>query len=97
MQDIVKLRIQTISDIITNSSSEVFVEVKAAEDSDKWLRSIIDELLRGADSDYTCDDLFEIKYDGWDLTVSAKEPRAKQAANMLNSLKGLFEGWTDED
>ena len=97
MQDTVKLTIQAFSDVITNSSSEVFIVTKATEGSDEWLREIIDELLRGADSDYMCDDLFDIKYDGWDLTITAKEQRAVKAANMLNRLKDLFEGWQNED
>ena len=57
------VKIQSISDIITNSSSEVFPIVRykwGAED----IESLINAILTAGGSDYTCEDLFDLEVDG---------------------------------
>ena len=55
----IDIKIQSISDIITNSSSEIFTIYKKS--GFKTIRDIVDELLSLTGSDKTFDDLFELK------------------------------------
>ena len=55
------IKIKSITDVITNSSTEVFTF--ADEDSVEKLKRFIDSVLYIAGSDKTCDDLFEIRYE----------------------------------
>lgn len=52
------MKILSISDVITNSSSEVFTYY--TEDSIKEIKRLVDAILKAGGSDKTCDDLFEI-------------------------------------
>lgn len=52
------MKILSISDVITNSSSEVFTYY--TESSIKEVKRLIDAILKAGGSDKTCDDLFEI-------------------------------------
>lgn len=49
--------IQSISDVITNSSSEVYLYAN----NSSYVRDLIDEILKLANSDYTCDELFQVE------------------------------------
>lgn len=53
------MKIQSFSDIITNSSSELFTIYRKS--GFKTIREIVDELLKLAGSNKTFDDLFELK------------------------------------
>lgn len=50
------VKIQSFSDIITNSSSELFCSAANTE----TLIKLIDSILRVSESEYKCEDLFEI-------------------------------------
>ena len=52
------MKILSVSDVITNSSSEVFTYY--TESSIKEVKRLIDAILKAGGSDKTCDDLFEI-------------------------------------
>lgn len=52
------MKILSISDIITNSSSEVFTYY--TQESIKEVKALIDAILKAGGSNKTCDDLFEI-------------------------------------
>lgn len=53
------IKIQSVSDVITNSSSEIFTIYRKIDF--RTIREIVDELLKLAGSDKTFDDLFELK------------------------------------
>lgn len=54
------IRIKSITDVITNSSTEVFTF--ADEGSVEKLKRFIDSILYIAGSEKTCDDLFEVRF-----------------------------------
>lgn len=66
------MKIQSISDIITNSSSEIFT-IYRKEDF-QGIKELVDELLKLANSDKSFDDLFEI---GIYATEDAREEYSK--------------------
>lgn len=57
------VKIQSISDIITNSSSEVFVIYD--QNGIDTIKTIVNSILKLAKSEYSCDDLFDIQF-VWD-------------------------------
>ena len=72
-----KINIHSIIDVITNSSTEIFVTAKA--DSERYTKELIDLILKEGGSDKSCDDLFVVNYipDDYDeqpagLTLTAK-------------------------
>lgn len=92
MRGIVKISIQSISDIITNSSSEVFpVVAKYGIEDD--LYEIIDAILDAGKSSLTSRELFDIKSDWGSLQIKPKinTLEVTQAANALECLESLFE------
>lgn len=96
MRGIVKISIQSISDIITNSSSEVFpVVAKYGIEDD--LYEIIDAILGAGKSSLTSRELFDIKSDWGSLQIKPKinTLEVKQAADALESLENLFESSED--
>lgn len=54
------VKIQSVSDIITNSSSEVFV-IYDQEGIDT-IKTIVNSILRLSKSEYSCDDLFDFEF-----------------------------------
>lgn len=85
------VNIQTLSDIITNSSSEVF-PVVAAYDAAERLEEIIDIVLSAAGSQYCCGDLFDINSEYGELRVEPRgdNPDVKVAATYLEYIQDLF-------
>lgn len=97
MQNIVKIKIQSLSDIITNSSSEVFpVVAKYGVEDD--LYEIIDAILDAGKSSLTSRELFEVKSDWGSLQIKPKinTLEVKQAADALERLENLFESQCDD-
>lgn len=80
------MKIQSYTDIITNSSSEVFVR---ADDADS-VKRIIDAVLAAANSDYTCDDLFEITIEYDDYCIKAKDSTNNEHALTIGALIGTL-------
>lgn len=91
------IKIQSISDIITNSSSEVF-PVRAKWYAESSLKDIITAILAAGGSEYKCDDLFEVTVNCGEFFVTPKINRIeiKEAADRLTCLEELFEP-CDED
>lgn len=85
------VNIQSLSDIITNSSSEVF-PVVAAYDAAERLEEIIDTVLSAAGSQYCCGDLFDINSEYGVLRVEPRgdNPDVKVAATYLEYIQDLF-------
>lgn len=95
------LNIHSFVDLITNSSTEIFVE--ASQSTIKAVKDMVNALLRMADSTKTADDLFEFSlneeegysdsgYKNVSLVVKAKEDSedARIAAKVLSNLSGIF-------
>lgn len=57
------VKIQSVSDVITNSSSEVFV-IYDQEGIDT-IKTLVNSILKLSKSEYSCDDLFDIQFK-WD-------------------------------
>ena len=85
------VNIQSISDVITNSSSEIFA-VTADYDAAERLEEIIDKLLNAAGSQYCCGDLFDINSEWGILRVTPRgdNPDVKIAAGYLEFIQDLF-------
>ncbi len=100
----VKIRIHSFIDVITNSSTEIYV--RADESTVGAVKELVDVLLAAAGSDKKADDLFDFKlvrdvedeeadeYDYYDiqLLVTAKDGlhESVRAAQILSNLSGLF-------
>lgn len=75
--DLLMISIQSVTDIITNSSSEIFVIYRKSDF--EFIKEIINELLKLAGSNKTFDDLFELKI--W-TTEEAEEDYAKSGSSQ---------------
>ena len=84
------LKIHSMVDLITNSSSEVFVS--ADQSTIDGVKDIVNNLLKIGGSTLTFDDLFraEIDSDGITVTVINDSPEAQKVAGLLSNLTGLF-------
>ena len=91
------VKIQSISDIITNSSSEVFPIVRYKWGAEDDIERLINAILTAGGSDYTCEDLFDIEVCGSFLNVTPKigTRNIEVAATLLANLDNLFEAWDD--
>lgn len=84
------INIQSITDIVTNSSTEVFIRIK--ETAINTVKELINNLLKISGSTLQADDLFtiEILYDdSSDLMVTPKQDTTEciEAAVILSSLR----------
>jgi len=91
-----KLYVHSFIDVITNSSTEMFV------DQSKCLepcRQMINEMLAAFDIDKSCGDLFDLTLENDDeeafgdesvstLTITAKDPQYQAMANKIMNLLG---------
>ena len=94
------INIQSITDIVTNSSTEVFIRIK--ETAINTVKELINNLLKISGSTLQADDLFtiEILYDdSSDLMVTPKQDTTEciESAVILSSLKSLFNYEVYED
>lgn len=92
--------IQSFIDIVTNSSTEIFVEATAG--TKNHIINMVNEILKAGGSDKTCNDLFEIKLidpieeDQWSedksyIQVTAKNSEHSEAAIYLQTLDNIFD------
>ena len=95
--DHITVNLHSFVDLITNSSTEIFVE--ASQSTIDAVKEVVDNLLEVAGSDLKADDLFEFELgekEGWDyyvdrsLKVTAKNPDCERTAKILSNLTGLF-------
>lgn len=94
------INIQSITDIVTNSSTEVFIRIK--ETAINTVKKLINNLLKISGSTLQADNLFtiEILYDdSSDLMVTPKQDTTEciEAAVILSSLRSLFNYEVYED
>lgn len=91
------VKIQSISDIITNSSSEVFPIVRYKWGAEEDIESLINAILTAGGSEYTCEDLFDLEVDDSFLNVTPKitTKNVEKAAALLANLDNLFEAWNE--
>lgn len=90
------IKIQSVSDVITNSSTEIYVE--ATEHTLNGIKNIVNSILKAVNSEYTADDLFEFSLGDKDddypyqrnYIVIPKKPEYKYAAVALCNLDQLF-------
>lgn len=94
------IKIQSISDVITNSSTEIYVE--ATEHTLNGIKNIVNSILKSVNSEYTADNLFEFSLEDIDkdidtdypykrnYIVTPKKPEYKYAAVALCNLDQLF-------
>ena len=91
------IKIQSVSDVITNSSTEIYVE--ATEHTLNGIKNIVNSILKSVNSEYTADDLFEFSLEDIDTDypykrnyiVTPKKPEYKYAAVALCNLDQLFD------
>lgn len=69
--------IQSVTDVVTNSSSEIFVIYRKSDF--EFIKELINELLKLVDSNKTFDDLFELKI--W-TTEEAEEDYVKSGSSQ---------------
>ena len=94
------INIQSITDIVTNSSTEVFIRIK--ETDINTVKELINNIIKISGSTLQADDLFtiEILYDdSSDLMVTPKQDTTEciEAAVILSSLRSLFNYEVYED
>ena len=91
--------IQSFIDVVTNSSTEIFVE--ATTYTKDHIINMVNEILKAGGSDKTCDDLFEVELvdfaeqDEWSddrqyIQVTAKDSENSEAAQYLETLDDIF-------
>ena len=92
--------VHSFIDVITNSSSEVFVT--SDRKTIEAVKNVIDSILLIGGGKETCDDLFEVVLERVDggygdynaLRVVAKDPNCRNAATLLNKLNDAFNAET---
>ena len=97
------IKIHSFIDLITNSSTEIYIE--ASDKTVQTVKDIVNNILKLGNSDITCDDLFEITlekidedegYNDYnDVSIIVKNldedsELGKSTAKILADLSGLF-------
>lgn len=98
----IKIRVHSFIDIITNSSTEIYV--CAGNGTVNSIKKLVDSILKAGKSDKRFDDLFEISlgeeeehewvgYSTCEVYVNTDldDEDAKYAAKILSDLTGLFD------
>lgn len=89
----VTLHIHSFIDIITNSSTEIYVS--ASQYTVDHIKQLVDAILKLGNSDKTCDDLFMVAIEDGELTVELKPDveatSGAVASTILSRLTSLFD------
>lgn len=96
MKTTLLIPIHSLIDLITNSSSEVFVT--SDRETLSKLRSMIDAILVAGSSTKKCEDLFKLSLRREDggygdynvVAVSAVNPNSVEAAKLLDQINSVF-------
>ena len=85
------MKILNISDVITNSSSEVFTYY--TQESVNIVKELVNAILKAGGSDKTCDDLFDIRlsFDEDGFEVIPKDPNNAIAASFIAGIPFIFD------
>jgi len=93
-----KLSVHSVIDLITNSSTEIFVDFS---NSIKPVKELVNEFLKVQESDKTCDDIFDIRIenavqgeDPGELVFTVKDSEYSDLARLIE--KVLFSVETNE-
>lgn len=81
-------KIQSISDLITNSSSECYMYLSC--DGISYFKEIINAILKISGSNKKYDDFFELYEAGAYIKVVAVDPENTQAAEILSKINDIF-------
>lgn len=82
------IKIQSFTDLITNSSSEAYMYLSFGAVSD--FVDILDSMLHLAGYEGSCTDYFEFEKDFDRITITAKDPRNDDVARTLSLVNSLF-------
>jgi hypothetical protein len=88
--------VHSFVDLITNSSSEVFVT--ADRKTVECFTKLVDGILKAAGSDKTCNDLFVVTLETRDggygdykaIMAVARDPKNDETAKLISSLNDMF-------
>lgn len=83
-----EIKVQSFSDIITNSSSEIYMCL--SYNGVELFKDIINSVLKIAGSNKECDDYFDIDEWGESIRVKAKNPDCEEAAYILSKVNDIF-------
>ena len=86
--------IHSFVDLITNSSSEIFVS--ADENTVKAVKKLIDNILKASGSDKTADDLFEISL-GYEVTDNETYDNKFVTKAEFEKIEETYQEWEDGD
>ena len=83
--------IHSFVDLITNSSSETYIN--ADKNTVEAIKLLVDNILKSGGSDKKCDDLFKVELNHSDIVVTPlnNDETTVAAASRLASLTNIFE------
>ena len=90
----ITIPIHSFVDLITNSSSEIFVA--ADENTIKAVRKLIDNILKASGSDKTSDDLFDIGL-GYEVTDIETYDNKFVTKAEFEKIEEAYQEWEDGD
>ena len=90
----ITIPIHSFVDLITNSSSEIFVA--ADENTIKAVRKLIDNILKASGSDKTSDDLFDIGL-GYEVTDIETYDNKFVTKAEFEKIEETYQEWEDGD
>ena len=82
--DTIIIKIQSFVDIITNSSTTVFVT--ATEYTIKYLKMLVNAFLESIGSELTADEIFDFKLDYENLLITPKDEKYSNVAKLLENV-----------
>ncbi len=90
----ITIPIHSFVDLITNSSSEIFVSADA--NTVKAVKKLIDNILKASGSDKTADDLFEISL-GYEVTDNETYDNKFVTKAEFEKIEETYQEWEDGD
>ena len=90
----ITIPIHSFVDLITNSSSEIFVSADA--NTVKAVKKLIDNILKASGSDKTADDLFEIGL-GYEVTDNETYDNKFVTKAEFEKIEETYQEWEDGD
>lgn len=66
----IKISLHSFVDLITNSSSEVFVS--SSDHTERMVKELIDKILKNAGTEKTCDELFNVSVTRGEIIINPK-------------------------
>lgn len=82
------IKIQSFTDLITNSSSEAYMYLSFGAVDD--FINILDSMLHLAGYSGSCTDYFEFENEWDEIKITAKDPKNSEIARTLKLVNNLF-------